>query len=291
MVGRIGAVGLILHPKRDCALAVELVTRWAAPRGVAVFGVVGESDGVMGVQQVEQHRVAERVDLLVSLGGDGTMLRTLRLAYHHQVPVLGVNLGKFGFLAEIDVPDLDDALCSIADGRFEVESRVAVEAVVGDTVVGDIMRIAFNDVALVRIPGRGQAAVGLVIDGQPFVRYVADAVVVSTPTGSTAYSFSAGGPVVSPKAHGLLVVPVAPHSAFNRALMLACSESLRLELLPSSGALALEVDGEFVRTLEPGQRIDLLADVAAGFVIRLGATTFYQRAQRKLRLSDAAELS
>src|SRR5205085_7798217 len=223
----VGAVGLVLQPKRDCALAIELVTRWAASRGVAVFGVAGELDGVMGVQLLEQHRIAEQVDLLVSLGGDGTMLRTLRLAYPHQVPVLGVNLGKFGFLAEIDVPDLDNALCSIAEERFEVESRVAVEAVVGDTV-----RIAFNDIALVRIPGRGQAAVGLVVDGQPFVRYVADAVVVSTPTGSTAYSFSAGGPIVAPKAEGLLVVPVAPHSAFNRAVMLACSESFSLESLP-----------------------------------------------------------
>lgn len=281
----IGAVGLVLHPKRDCALAVELVTSWAASRGVAVFGVAGELDGVVGIQLAEQHRIAEQVDLLVSLGGDGTMLRTLRLAYRHQVPVLGVNLGKFGFLAEIDVPDLDNALCSIAEERFEVESRVAIEAVVGDTV-----RVAFNDIALARVPGQGQAAVGLIVDGQPFVRYVGDAVVVSTPTGSTAYSFSAGGPIVSPKAEGLLVVPVAPHSAFNRALMLACSESLTLEVLPSSGSLALEVDGELLRTIEPGQRIELLTDLAAGSVVRLGATTFYQRAQRKLRLSDAAEL-
>jgi NAD+ kinase len=285
-VSHIGAVGLVLHPKRDCALAVELVTRWAASRGVAVFGVAGELDGVMGVQLLEPDRIAEHVDLLVSLGGDGTMLRTLRLAYRHQVPVLGVNLGKFGFLAEIEVPDLDNALCSIAEERFEVEPRVAVEAVVGNTV-----RVAFNDIALVRIPGRGQAAVGVVVDGQPFVRYVADAVVVSTPTGSTAYSFSAGGPIVSPRAEGLLVVPVAPHSAFNRALMLACSESLTLELLASSGSLALEVDGELVRTLEPGQRVELLTNVAAGSVVRLGGTTFYQRAQRKLGLSDAAELS
>ncbi len=122
------------------------------------------------------------------------------------------------------------------------------------------------------------------------MRYVGDAVVVSTPTGSTAYSFSAGGPIVSPKVEGLLVIPVAPHSAFNRAVMLACSESLTLELLPSSGSLALEVDGELIRTLEPGQRVDVVADVAAGSVVRLGHTTFYQRAQRKLRLSDAAEL-
>src|SRR5437763_4572218 len=241
MVGHVGAVGLVLHPKRDCALAVELVTRWAVSRGVAVFGVAGELDGVMGVQLLEQHRIAETVDLLVSLGGDGTMLRALRLAHHHQVPVLGVNLGKFGFLAEIDPPDLDEALCSIAEERFEIESRVAVQALVSDTV-----RIAFNDIALVRIPGRGQAAVGLIVDGQPFVRYVADAVVVSTPTGSTAYSFSAGGPIVSPKAEGLLVIPVAPHSAFNRALMLAAGEKLALEVLPTSAAIAAEADGRVV---------------------------------------------
>jgi NAD+ kinase len=261
------------------------VTRWAASRGVAVFGVAGEQDGVKGIQLVEQHRIAERVDLLVSLGGDGTMLRTLRLAYRHQVPVLGVNLGKFGFLAEIDVPNLDNALCSIAEDRFEVEPRMAVKAVVDDTA-----RIAFNDIVLARIPGRRQAGIGLAIDGQSFVRYVGDAVVVSTPTGSTAYSFSAGGPIVSPKAEGLLVVPVAPHSAFNRALMLACSESLTLELLPSSGSVALEVDGELAQTLELGERVEVVADIAAGLVVRLGNTTFYQRARRKLRLSDAAEL-
>jgi NAD+ kinase len=166
-VAYIGAVGLVLHPKRNCALVVELVTSWAASRGVAVFGIAGELDGVVGIQLGEQHRIAEQVDLLVSHARDGTMLRTLRLAYRHQVPVLGVNLGKFGFLAEIDVPGLDNALCSIAEERFEVESRVAIEAVVGDTV-----RVAFNDIALVRVPGRGQAAVGLIVDGQPFVRYV-----------------------------------------------------------------------------------------------------------------------
>lgn len=247
--------------------------------------MIGELDAVAGIQLLEQHRIAEQVDLLVSLGGDGTMLRTLRLAYRRQVPVLGVNLGKFGFLAEIDVPDLDDALCSIAEGRFDVESRMAVRAVVDDTA-----RIAFNDIVLIRSPGDGQAAVGLVVDGQPFVRYVGDAVVVSTPTGSTAYSFSAGGPIVSPKAEGLLVIPVAPHSAFNRAVMLACNESLTMELLPSSGSLGLEVDGELIRTLHPGERIDVVADVTAGSVVRLGNTTFYQRVRRKLRLSDAAEL-
>lgn len=275
-----------MHPERDCRPAVELVTRWAAGRGVDVFGLAGERNGVAEeLPALAQRELAEEVDLLVSLGGDGTMLRTLRLSYQHEIPVLGVNLGKLGFLAEIDVPDLDAALCAISEGRFEVEPRVAVEAQTGNEA-----HIAFNDIALVRMPGHGQAAIALTIDGQPFVRYVADALVVSTPAGSTAYSFSAGGPIVSPRAEGLVVVPVAPHSAFNRAFVLACAESLVLELLPSSGPLGLEADGQLARTLQPGERVELVTRVGAGSVIRLGSTTFYQRAQRKLRLADPSEL-
>jgi NAD+ kinase len=285
-MGEIRATGLVLHPQRDCGPAIERIRRWATPRGIELFALPGEQGSGPEVPALSQSELAEKTDLLVSIGGDGTMLRTLRLAYQRQTPVLGVNLGKLGFLAEIDVPDLDDALEAIAEQRFHVEPRVAVEALVG----AEPGRIAFNDVAMVRTPGNGQAAVALTIDGQPFVRYVADAVVVSTPTGSTAYSFSAGGPLVSPRAEGLVVVPVAPHSAFNRALVLACSESLALELLPSSGPLGLEVDGELTRRLLPGDRVDLATRIGAGSVIRLGNTTFYQRAQRKLRLSDPGEL-
>jgi NAD+ kinase len=250
-----------------------------------VLGLPGEHPANSGIELVPSEQLAHRCDLLISLGGDGTMLRSLRLAFGSNIPVLGVNVGKLGFLAEADVPELADALLAVSAGRFEVEQRVAVEARVEGKV-----RTAFNDVALVRSPGHAQAAVALHVEGRPFVRYVADALVVATPTGSTAYSFSAGGPIVSPRIEGLLLVPVAPHSSFNRALMLSCSETLALELLDSSGELGVELDGELVATAHPGQRIDLVTHLAAGSVVRLGWTTFFQRAQRKLRLPDAAEL-
>src|SRR5258705_13712158 len=112
---------------------------------------------------------------------------------------------------------------------------------------------AFNGLALVRIPGDGLAEVAVTVQGHPFVSYAADAVIVATPTGSTAYSFSAGGPIVSPRAEGLLVVPSAPHSAFNRALFLSRAEPLTLEVLPSSGRLAVEVDGRLAGTVGPGE--------------------------------------
>ena len=122
------------------------------------------------------------------MGGDGTMLRAMRLADGQRFPVLGVNLGKLGFLAEVDVPELAGALSAIDAQDFSTEARLAVDAVIGDRVI-----TAFNDVAFVRFPGQKIAAVAVRAAGHPFVSYAADAIVVATPTGSTAYSFSAGG--------------------------------------------------------------------------------------------------
>jgi NAD+ kinase len=213
------------------------------------------------------------------------MLRAMRISDGQHTPVLGVNLGKLGFLAEVDVADLPGALSAIDHHDYVVEARTAVRAVIADQHF-----TAFNDVVAVRIPGDGVAAVGLSVQGQHFVNYAADAVIVSTPTGSTAYSFSAGGPIVSPSVAGLIVIPSAPHSAFNRAVILDCSQRLALVVLPTSGQLAVEVDGQVLTTIGPGDVIEVSADTGAGQVIRLGHTTFYQRAQRKLRLTGSAEV-
>jgi NAD+ kinase len=228
----------------------------------------------------------ERADLLVSLGGDGTMLRTMRLAAGPSTPVLGVNLGRLGFLAEINVDQLAHALTAIDGHRFTVEPRMAVCAQLPD---GNLAT-AFNDIALVRIPGDGMAALEVSVENHRFVRYSADAVIVATSTGSTAYSFSAGGPIVSPTVEGFLVIPAAAHSAFNRAIMLSADEGVELDVLPVSGELAVEVDGEVVAHLSPGDRLAVTALRAAAQVVRLGGTTFYERARRKLRVSGSAEV-
>jgi NAD+ kinase len=279
-------VGLVLHPKRDSAAAVGSVLGWAARTGAQVLGIdseIGRLDSPAIAVPAEE--IGKRVDLLVSLGGDGTMLRAMRLADGQRGPVLGVNLGKLGFLAEVDVPDLPGALSAIDNREFTVESRLAVDAVVGGQVV-----TAFNDVALVRFPGEPTAVVAVRAAGHPFVSYAADAVVVATPTGSTAYSFSAGGPIVSPSVEALLVTPAAPHSAYNRGLVLSVRDSLSLEVLPRSGPLAVEVDGQVAAQVTVGDRIDLRPRPGAAHVVRLGRTTFYERARRKLRLTDSAEV-
>ncbi|WP_206786099.1 NAD(+)/NADH kinase [Amycolatopsis sp. MtRt-6] len=280
------AAGLVLHPRRDSAAAVEAVLGWAGNRNIEILGIEDEivrlDCAAVGVSPEELGR---RADLLVSLGGDGTMLRAMRLADGQRAPVLGVNLGKLGFLAEVDVPDLPGALSAIDDHQFTVEPRLAVDAVLRGRRI-----TAFNDIAVVRVPGDGSAVIAVRVGGQPFVSYSADAVVVATPTGSTAYSFSAGGPITSPSVEALLVTPAAPHSAYSRGVVLSVHDEVTLELLPTSGRLAVEVDGQVEGYVSPGERLDLRARPSAARVVRLGLTTFYQRARRKLRLTDSAEI-
>ncbi|MBO0823147.1 MAG: NAD(+)/NADH kinase [Actinobacteria bacterium] len=280
------AVGIVLHPQRDPAEAVTAVLGWAGRRGIQVLGIEAEirrlNCGAIGVTDAE---LGQRSDLVVSLGGDGTMLRAMRLTDRQRAPVLGVNLGKLGFLTEIDVPELAWALSAVDAGQYTIEPRLAVDARVSGQVL-----TAFNDVAVVRFPGKPTAKVSVRAGGHTFVSYAADAVVVATPAGSTAYSFSAGGPIVSPQVNALLVTPAAPHSAYNRGLVLSVSDSLVLELLPDSGDLGVEVDGQLTVTVSAGSQIELEPRPGAAQVIRFGRTTFYERARRKLRLTDSAEI-
>ncbi|MFG3439428.1 NAD(+)/NADH kinase [Nonomuraea sp. NPDC047897] len=283
-MGMVGTVGLVLHPRRDSKEAIDTIVSWAAGSGATVLGLpeeVGRID--CSAVAVGPETLVQRSDLLVSLGGDGTMLRTMRLIAGLPTPVLGVNLGRLGFLAEIDVRELPATLSAITSHAFTVEPRMAVR-----TCLDGVDVTAFNDIALARIPGEGLAAVAVVAAGHPFVRYAADAVIVATSTGSTAYSFSAGGPIVSPRVEAVLVVPAAAHSVFNRALVLPADEEVTLELLPTSGRLAVEVDGAVAGHLCPGDRLTVTALPGAAKVVRLG-TTFYERARRKLRVDGSVE--
>jgi NAD+ kinase len=284
----IKVVGLVLHPRRDCGAAIDAIVAWARSHDATVLGLTDEIDRIeCDATAVTPQELVDRAGLLVSLGGDGTMLRTMRLVEGRKTPVLGVNVGRLGFLAEVDLPDLATALSAIDEHRYTIEPRTAVRAVLPD---GGKEVSAFNDIALVRVPGDGLAGVGISVQGKNFVNYAADAVIVATPTGSTAYSFSAGGPIVSPNVEGLIVSAAAAHSSFNRSLMLSLDEQLELDVLPGSGRLAVEVDGIIEGYAAPGDAFSIIPVPGAAQVIRLGHTSFYERARRKLRVEGSAQV-
>jgi NAD+ kinase len=283
-------VALVLRPEREVHATLEAVRRWAAERGVALAGLVDDPRLPGDCERRSAEVLAAGCDAVLALGGDGTMLAALRLGAPHDAPVLGINLGTLGYLAEIDAAHLDAALDALGCGAFTIERRVAL-TFTGEAGAGPTSDSAYNDIVLSRVPGRGQAALGLRIDGELLVRYSSDGVIVATPMGSTAYSFAAGGPLVSPRAHGMIVTPDAPHGLFNRAVVLAEGEHLGIEVLPSSAPLSLELDGRLHGHLEPGAQIDVQARPDAVGVIRVHAGGFAERARRKLGIRDPAVLA
>jgi NAD+ kinase len=276
------SIGLVLHPRRDPGEVAGTIVSWARSHGAEVL--VREDDAGRvpgGVRAVPEAEIAARSDALVALGGDGTMLGALRLAAARPVPVLGVNLGHLGFLVEVEPGELSGALDRLEMGEFEVEDHPAVILSAG----GEEM-VGFNDVALARIPGDGAVQAALTVAGRAYGRYRCDALILATPIGSTAYSYAAGGPVVSPMLDAVIVSPAAPMAGISRPMVLSAGEPIGLELLPESGSPALEVDGAVLRRAEPGESIGVTLRPNAGRVVRLDVDRFQRRNQVKLSLLD-----
>jgi NAD+ kinase len=285
-------VGVVVHPGRASAarLGKELAD-WADELGIELRTLASER-GCIGedVPCVEPEAFPVGLDLVVSLGGDGTLLRALGLVLAAEVPVLGVNAGRLGFLTEVEAERLPAALDAVRDGRYQVERRttLAARVLLGGRRLGE--DLAVNDVVLEKGPRERLALVAVRLgDGGPFARYAADGVMVASPTGSTAYSFSAGGPIVSPRLDALLLTPVAPHMVFNRSLVLHPDEAVRLEVLPDSPTLVESVDGRVVRELPPGTVVEVRRGRHDALLVRTGRPDFYRLVRTKFRLADAAE--
>jgi NAD+ kinase len=278
-------VGVVAHPERNCAEVFADIRDWAAQHDMQIVTLTGGSPLSAVGHRVPDDEFAASADVVIAAGGDGTILRALALAAPARLPVLGVNVGHLGFLAEVEPSELPDALAAMSAGDFSVEERLAL----GGRVTNDAISVAVrasNDLVLGRSPGQGQAAFAASVDGELFARYVGDGLIVCTPTGSTAYSLSAGGPIVAPMTQAMLLTPIAPNGVFDRSLVLAPTETLHIDILEGSAPVVLECDGWRHSDLPPGSVLDVSKSADPGLLVRLGGTNFYGRARQKLRLAD-----
>jgi NAD+ kinase len=276
-------IALVLHPRRDPGSVLDAVGAWARSHGSRLLMRAGDAARWHGgdVAVVSEAELAEQADAVVSLGGDGTMLGALRMVARRPVPVLGVNLGHLGFLVEVQPEELHDALDRLERLDFTIEQHSALWlGADGDEAV------AFNDLALVRVPGDGVVEAVLTVGGQRMGRYRCDGLVISTSIGSTAYAYSAGGPVVSPALDAVVVAPLAPLAGISRPMVTAASEPLCLELQAASGRPAIEVDGTMLRRMEPGEALRVRLQADCGQVVRLDRDRQQRRNQVKLSLLD-----
>ena len=228
--------------------------------GVHVRALAGElSDlGLTGVELCDGGTgSAAEAELVLVLGGDGSILRAAELARAASVPLLGVNLGRVGFLAEAESEDLDQTLDRVLDRDYSVEERLTldVDVVEDGQVVGSGW--ALNECSVEKAARERMLELVVEIDGRPLSRWGCDGVVAATPTGSTAYAFSAGGPVVWPTVEALLVVPISAHALFSRPLVAAPTSVVALEVLPSGTTAVLACDGRRTRVVPHGARVEV----------------------------------
>jgi NAD+ kinase len=224
----------------------------------------------------------DRLDLLVTLGGDGSILRAARMAGSHRVPVLGIKMGRLGFLAELEPEQWTAALPRLLNRDFWIEERMMLNA---EYHHGQESRRyqALNDVVISRGSLARIVRLETHIDGSLLATYAADGLIVSTPTGSTAYAFAAGGPVLPPQLKNILLQPIAPHLSMDRAIVLAQGAVVRI-LVHTDHQAILTVDGQFEYELRDDDLVTVQASSEVGRFVRLqDRTYFYRTLMERLR--------
>jgi NAD+ kinase len=225
--------------------------------------------------------LARATDLLLVFGGDGTMLRTARLIAGSPTPMLGVNIGGLGFLTAVPSSELAAALKSVWQGEFRFESRALIEACgTGNGKV--IKKNALNDVVISRGAVSRLISLDVSVDGEPVTRYRCDGLIISSPTGSTAYSLAAGGAIVLPTADVFALTPICPHALSNRSIILPLSSTLRIKPVSTSMETLLSADGELIGALEAGDEITIRRSRSAVRLVHLRDSSFLEALRRKL---------
>lgn len=247
------------HTGRDPAVeSARLVIHRLVSAGlhVRVYDVEAEEVACAGADVVPVTQAAmDEVELMIVLGGDGTLLRGAEMARPAGIPLLGVNLGHVGFLAEAEVEDLASAVDRVVESRYEVEERMTIDVVVrlnGSTIA---QTWALNEASVEKVDRMLEVVAE--IDGRPLSRWGCDGVICATPTGSTAYAFSAGGPVVWPEVEALLMVPNSAHALFARPMVVSPRSTLAVEIVPATGSGVLWCDGRRRIDLPPGARVEV----------------------------------
>jgi NAD+ kinase len=275
-------LGFVVHPGRDAAVraAGELVA-WCRERGLATRVLEGTDVGADDT--AEDEAFPDGLDLVVSVGGDGTLLRAALMGNRAGVPVLGVKVGRLGFLTEVDPEGAPALLEAWIDGRGRIDERMALVAE-AEGAPWTEPQWALNEVIVEKGARHRVVRLATMVNEDHVTTFRADGVIVASPTGSTAYSFSARGPIVSPRLACLVLTPVSAHMVFDRAIVLAPDERVTLEVLEEEPAL-LSADGRPGLELPVGARVSIRrSDRPARLLRREVTESFYTLLRRKFDL-------
>jgi NAD+ kinase len=278
-------VGIVPHPQRAAAYAGR-AAQCLADAGVAVRVPAPDAEAV-GLPDLahDLETFASGLEFVVSLGGDGTMLRTVDVVSPQGVPILGVNLGQLGFLTEVEPPQLEEALRRALAGDYQISERMVLSVVVDSDGQAAGKWLALNEAVLEKCSSGHLVRLAVSFNGKFFTTYAADGVIVATPTGSTAYNFSAQGPIVSPSHRCLILTPVSPHMLFHHSLVLGSEEELEFEVT-SQLPVGLVLDGREVGRLSPGDSVTCTQGPRPARLMTFHPRDFHQVLKAKFGLAD-----
>lgn len=233
---------------------------------------------------IEQQSSMNCLTAAMSLGGDGTLLRMTRYTASLKIPVFGVNLGKLGFLTEVELPQMEMAILKVRDGEYSVENRSMLQAVVFNSDEAEVLRAhALNDFVLTKGHFSRLARLDVKIAGQKSIAYPSDGVIVATATGSTAYSLAAGGPIVYPGLDVSILTPICAHSLETRPLIIPMSDAIEIKVMPPCGEWYLAADGINIKRITENEKVVIQKSPLSVKFLRIYPSTYYETWQEKLR--------
>ena len=278
-------VGLIPNMQKEEALQLtnELCEKFKS-HGIEVFltpesKLAFENNGTSAPSDI----MAKNAELLVVLGGDGTLLKVARDYAGHDIPILGINVGKVGFLTEIEVGEINGHIKDIIDGKFEVNERMMLEGrVIRDGK--DICKFkALNDIVINKGPFSKLIELETKVDGNFLETYPGDGLIVSTSTGSTGYSLSAGGPIVNPEVQALIITPICPHILHDRSVIISPHEVININVKTNYSVVVLTVDGQQGFTLQEKDIVEIKKAACKTKLVKCKNRSFYNVLNHKLR--------
>lgn len=279
-------VGLWPHPGKVEALELARTTaQTLGRRGVEVWLTDEghrrlESLPVAGVARPQE--LGRHVQLLIVFGGDGALLSAARAVADQEVPILGVNAGHLGFLTEVEGADLEGVIDQLLAGKFRLDIRMMLRCRVERAGAVIAEHLALNDVVITRTTFARMIRLRTFVGGEPVVEFMADGMIVATPTGSTAYSLSAGGPIVSPEVEAMVLTPICPHTLATRSIVVPPHEEVRIDLVGRDEGTMLTVDGQEGTPLGSGDSIHVAAAPERTRLVRLYSRKFYALLRSRL---------
>lgn len=261
------SIGLVVHPgKEEAAAAAQLLEKLAGERGYRVVEAAG----------------SPAPDVIVALGGDGTMLKAALIAHPVETPLVGVNLGRLGFLSTVASQNIAALLDALGDGSYRIDERMVLEARVEQNGEAAVETIALNEVVLERGTLARIVTINVSVDSERVTSYSADGFIVSTPTGSTAYSLSAGGPVLEPSMDAIVLTSVSAHSPLWRSIVVRADRTITLAI--PEDPIAVSADGRTVAALDSGARVTVKASPNRLKLITLSESGFYEKLRSRFQV-------